>query len=209
MQWGVSGLVLRDEAAGGSYGTAFFEAFPGNGGFLRGEGETLELAEADAFAVFSRENACPGHVWGRRGYLNGGAFCLRCKCFKVQFKTVYMMGGWSKPLTDTELSSLGCGVCIPRHDDKPEQRRYRRRLWLRGRVAGVDLPPQPPVGITEDEKDAFIAASDAAVLRWFAAAYAARGEPGEKSGGLMEEFFGRLASRDLERRARKEGLIPA
>ncbi|MGY0793145.1 hypothetical protein ACW7BJ_27580 [Azospirillum argentinense] len=67
VQWGGKGVVLSES---GSYGTAFFEAFPndGSGGFLRGEGKTVEEAEADCFSQWQRQHACHttgGHRWTR------------------------------------------------------------------------------------------------------------------------------------------------
>jgi len=42
VQWGGRGLVLSKK---GSYSTAFFEAFPKDGGSIRGEGSDLKAAE--------------------------------------------------------------------------------------------------------------------------------------------------------------------
>ena len=53
VQWGDRGLVLRREKSGGSYTTAFFEAFPNNPQtFIRGEGVCIEEAERLAFKQF-------------------------------------------------------------------------------------------------------------------------------------------------------------
>ena len=70
VQWGGRGVVLRADDKGGSYSTAFFEAMPAGGGFIRGEGKSIEEAEADAFSRFEKEDACRPHRWGRRGYTN-------------------------------------------------------------------------------------------------------------------------------------------
>ena len=73
VQWGI-GIVPA--------GVSFFEAFPGNddtaGGFIRGEGSTLEEAEASAFAKYERQHECQ-HLWGREDYKNGYALCRRCR----------------------------------------------------------------------------------------------------------------------------------
>lgn len=65
--------------------TAFFEAFPtcnGVGTFLRGEGATVEEAEAAAFVKYERASQCQHDKgWDRKGYTNGGAFCNGCGMF--------------------------------------------------------------------------------------------------------------------------------
>ena len=69
-----------------SYMTAFFEAFPKNPRtFIRGEGKTIEEAEASAYARFERFVRCQndrGHKYDRRGYTNGAGFCHRCGMFR-------------------------------------------------------------------------------------------------------------------------------
>jgi hypothetical protein len=131
VQWGGSGIVITDA---GSYGTAFFEAFPGDGsaGFLRGEGETLEAAETDAFARYSRQRACHvagGHAWTRarrlkgheerlrKGrkvpkvdtYTNGGCFCLRCGAFQTAKPSIPRLGSWRDPMAFGELELIMMG----------------------------------------------------------------------------------------------------
>ena len=82
VQWGVGGLVFRDEDKGGNYVTAFFEAFPKDPDtFIRGEGATVAEAEENAFAQFEKYLACPGHEFERRGYINGAGFCKHCDLF--------------------------------------------------------------------------------------------------------------------------------
>lgn len=82
VQWGDSGVVLREADKGGSYRTAFFEAFPRNPNtFIRGEGATVGDAEASAFAKFQKYQACDGHEFERRGYTNGAGFCKHCGFF--------------------------------------------------------------------------------------------------------------------------------
>lgn len=75
-----------------TYETAFFEAFPGPGGFLRGEGKTIEEAEASAWRQFRRHEDCPGHEFEKRGYKNGAGFCKHCKMFKT--KVFKPEAGW-------------------------------------------------------------------------------------------------------------------
>jgi len=83
VQAGDDGLVIGGEE--GAYTTAFFEAFPtcnGVGTFIRGEGATVEEAEAKAFEKFEKANAClHDKGWDRKGYTNGGAFCNGCGMF--------------------------------------------------------------------------------------------------------------------------------
>ena len=62
VQWGRQGIVFGKE---NSYNTAFFEAYPGNG-FIRGEGKTLEDAEAQAFAEWQRDEKCSKSDGGHR-----------------------------------------------------------------------------------------------------------------------------------------------
>lgn len=70
---------------GGSYQTAFFEAFPG-GTFLRGEGATLAEAEEGCWEQYQRFLNCDGKrergewhgPYERRQYRNGAGFCTRC-----------------------------------------------------------------------------------------------------------------------------------
>jgi hypothetical protein len=81
VQWGDTGVVFRRKEHGGSYETAFFEAFPGDT-FIRGEGKTVAEAEAHAFAQFIRFSACSGHDFERRNYTNGAGFCKHCGMFK-------------------------------------------------------------------------------------------------------------------------------
>lgn len=66
-----------------TYETAFFEAFPNNPStFIRGEGKTIEDAEASAWKQFQKFSACKGHEYEKRGYKNGAGFCKNCGMFK-------------------------------------------------------------------------------------------------------------------------------
>ena len=85
VQWGSVGVVLREAEYGGSYWTAFFESFPTDPKtFIRGEGETVQVAEAKAYQAFQRYRACNGHEFERRNYTNGAGFCKHCGLFKSQ-----------------------------------------------------------------------------------------------------------------------------
>jgi hypothetical protein len=70
----------------GEPGGAFAESFPTINGietYLRGEGETPLLAEADCWAKFSKQSACEHHEWSRefksRVRTDGYARCIHCE----------------------------------------------------------------------------------------------------------------------------------
>jgi len=82
LQSGTSGIVF-ERKKGGSYRTAFFEAFPRDPDtFIRGEGKDLGEAENDAWRQFQKNSMCKGHEFEKRGYNNGGGFCKHCNMFK-------------------------------------------------------------------------------------------------------------------------------
>lgn len=136
VQWGGEGLVYSRT---GNYCTAFFEAFPLDGGFIRGEGETIEQAECTCFAKFEKTSNCQ-HVWGRRGYTNTGGTCLKCKLFAAnRFQEIYQIGAWRRPLSPIEVQFLnlretGFGA--------PENARYARKLALRKKLFGTNEAPR-------------------------------------------------------------------
>lgn len=153
VQWGSHGLVLSQKPDG-SYKTAFFEAFPKGGGFIRGEGETLADAEASAFAKYLKISACD-HGWSRKGYTNGGAICRHCGAFQAVFRPIVVLGAHRKPLSPTSLDLLAEGAYRPCVDD-PRQHSYQRRQWLKAKRMGIQLPdfdtaPPAPRGFDEDD----------------------------------------------------------
>lgn len=76
VQWGDKGVVFSKN---GSYTTSFFEAFPNEPKtFIRGEGETIAIAEQDAWCKFESIINCKGHEFERRGYRNGVGVCRHC-----------------------------------------------------------------------------------------------------------------------------------
>lgn len=80
VQCGDRGIVL---SANGSYRTAFFEAFPKDPKtFIRGQGETIEMAERAAWNNYERIVGCNSHEFERRGYKNGSGICKHCELFK-------------------------------------------------------------------------------------------------------------------------------
>ena len=84
VQSGDRGIVITDK---GSYRTAFFEAFPRSPNtFIRGEGETIQAAEAQAWGEYQRVSSCPGpngHEFEARGYENGAGICKHCGMFST------------------------------------------------------------------------------------------------------------------------------
>jgi len=90
--------------------TPFFEAFvPGT--FIRGEGATIEEAEAKAFAQYEREGTCEHH-WGRQRpggtlYTNGAGWCRKCRAFRSgMFPSIYEFGKHRQPLSPMEEQHL-------------------------------------------------------------------------------------------------------
>lgn len=96
LQGGTNGVVF-DRASGTSYRTAFVEAFLDDS-FYRGEGDSIEAAEAACWDKYVRTTACSGHEWEARGYKNGAGFCKHCNKFE------------SKRFTPEQLG-LYCGYC--------------------------------------------------------------------------------------------------
>lgn len=87
LQYGSSGIVFSKK---GSYETAFFEAFPtisGKGTFIRGEGETPDEAEDNAWKTYQKYLNCPEHEFTRihRGKhrTDGCGVCVHCGMFST------------------------------------------------------------------------------------------------------------------------------
>lgn len=143
VQWGARGIVLGRNP----YNTAFFEAFPdrkvtAGGGFIRGEGATIEEAEDKAYARFVKQNAC-SHLWGREHYRNTGQLCRHCRAFRCnEIREVVVLGKHRKPLEWHEVSALEMDC-----DDS-----WLRIMRLRARVFGVRSRPAQATAV-----DAFIA----------------------------------------------------
>lgn len=96
VQAGLDGLVIVRDPEQPNYSTAFFEAFPRSPKtFLRGEGATVEEAEAAAWAKWQRIASCPGpegHEYETRGYKNGAGFCKHCGMFATDVFLVSEVG---------------------------------------------------------------------------------------------------------------------
>lgn len=74
----VDGVLGKDNELV-SYRTAFFEAFPKEPScFIRGEGKTVEEAEADAYEQYLKIKSCTHEEFDRRGRVDGYAFCKAC-----------------------------------------------------------------------------------------------------------------------------------
>ena len=140
VQWGGDGLVLDDAP----YHTAFFEAFPdanvsAAGGFIRGEGATIEEAEDDAYAIFLKEHACR-HLWGREHYRNGGQLCRHCRAFRCkEVKEVVILGRHRKQIPWYHAHML----------DTRSNKPWARLLRLRASLFGIE--ERPPRATPVDE----------------------------------------------------------
>lgn len=168
VQWGARGVVLGPKP----YKTAFFEAFPKEAGFIRGEGETIADAERDAFARFQREQGC-AHVWGRRGYTNGAGKCIRCNAFRSNlFHPVTQIGSWRAPISRMCLDTIIMGwLRRSARDLGIIDARHNRHTWLRARSQGIELPPIPDAPMTDTqfmgmELDPYRTACREAVATW-------------------------------------------
>lgn len=105
VQCGDKGVVL---SAKGSYRTAFFEAFPDT--FIRGQGGTVEEAEAAAWTKYQAQLACPEHTFERRGESEHGT-CISCGLFKTHaFKPLHSCSVCGKP--HVNLQFFGGYLCV-------------------------------------------------------------------------------------------------
>lgn len=226
VQWGGGGVVLTPD---GSYVTAFFEAFPAVGGFIRGEGETIEAAEAKAWSLYRRERVCHesgGHQWSRNRrrrtkdgelltdlYTNGGCFCMRCGSFRTVMPAIVILGSWREPLRATELHSVASGFCRVTDDHDRAQQVHARRLELRARLSGIAVPDWRDPAYADDipysfepEENRYAAACRAAVLEFYAREHERlRAEPDYDS--ILGDVMGSWALRSLHRDAVAAGLI--
>lgn len=124
VQGGKRGLVVM-RSGGGSYRTAFVEAFV-TGTFIRGEGPTVEEAEDAAWAKYQKVLDCDGTgqphgPFEPRHYDNGAGFCTRCGAW---------FSGVCEPSQDVKAERLACDAVIARYgEDVPGSR------WWPGLVA--------------------------------------------------------------------------
>lgn len=79
IQGGNCGLVIDSKDNSKSYTTAFVEAFPKSPRcFIRGEGNTIQEAEEQAWNRYQNILNCKGHEFEARGRTDGYGFCKNC-----------------------------------------------------------------------------------------------------------------------------------
>lgn len=79
------------------YSTAFFEAFPKDPStFIRGEGSTLEEAEAACWKQLRTIQACPQHEFERKGRKDGYVYCKKCALSGLFFDPLHPCSGCNK-----------------------------------------------------------------------------------------------------------------
>lgn len=137
------------------YTETFFEAFPKDGGYLRGEGKTFDQAEKACFLKWQKMSQC-NHLWARHGN-HGYAKCRNCGEGKSFFNPIVELGAWKKPINGHQISAIaeGCiqDVAWSKELQKPRQRKWRRHLYLKAKQAKLKLPPTPgPSMDPEDEE---------------------------------------------------------
>ncbi len=220
VQWGASGLVI---GRSGARRTAFFEAFPadGAGGFIRGEGSSLDDAEKHAFDRWKRQHECfitGGHRWGRTRrlkegktttYTNGGAYCLKCGAFETALKPIVTLGGWRAPLCSSELSLISMGAARP-DDSARKTIQSARALELRAKMYGIDIPDwRDSIFATKKEwpdTDPYEDACSVAVAKFYAKHYLDY-QARPLGDSLFASVMSGLAIREIHDRAVELGLI--
>lgn len=195
VQWGSGGVVIGKTS---SRATAFFEAFP-DGSFIRGEGQTIALAEDDALRHYRKKLACPDHHWQRGSYMNGGAICKRCGCFETRFHPIVKLGGWRDKPDLGDLTFILGGTYLFAHfralSEGSSRRGHLRETWLRLRVAGIGLPCMP-IEIPEGNSDnhTWNAVARDRIMTWAVA----NGYPDNipaREGSAIDGFFSALNNR--------------
>lgn len=92
------------------YRTAFFEAFPKDPScFLRGEGSSIEEAEADAYTQYLEVVNCKEHEFDRKGRTDGYAYCKHCS--------------YSSTVLEPLTKCVDCGVPTAKFQDRDKQHR--------------------------------------------------------------------------------------
>ena len=161
VQWGGGGIVL----GASPYRTAFFEAFPKAGGFIRGEGPTVTEAEDAAMAKYLRHEACT-HLWSRK-FPNGLGHCRRCGATRSgMFPAIVGRGAWRAPLSGHEVTAVLDGHIEPIIESRHNDPAYSRRIWLRCKMHGLHLPPIPTEGRGILEDSDYMRACDDIVCAW-------------------------------------------
>jgi hypothetical protein len=224
VQWGGGGVVF---SRNDSYRTAFFEAFPedGSAGFIRGEGKTVDDAEASAHRQWTRMSGCHvtgGHRWTRAmrtgekekrlrngreipkvsTYTNGGCFCLKCGSFKTAMPKIVTLGNWKSPLSYFELESFGMGYLRPSKWDEPDREIRRSRQMKRLKAAGINIPDwtdpkyQNEDGNPFEEDDDYTRDCRKAIAVWYLDNK--DNVASTTSNSLMQSFFDSFSRRYLE-----------
>lgn len=117
-QSGANGIVF---SKGGNYRTAFFEAFPNNPKcFIRGEGETVEAAEQQAWDKYQKIQGC-NHEMERRDRTDGYGFCKHCSYSVMVFEPLTKCCKCGKP-TRWTTDYKGRWYCKFHARNKPKER---------------------------------------------------------------------------------------
>lgn len=214
VQWGSSGVVLGGNE---NYRTAFFEAFPNDnsGGFIRGEGASIEDAECKAFTRWRQESQCQ-HIWSRQVrkkdgtpgwlYTNGGGVCVKCGAFKLVFQPLFELGSYRQPLSSEEISYITSGFLASGFGDTGSAK-YRRRLEVRARYFGIQLPDKPAGDLDcfSDEREAYAeACMDAMIEYYLKSRERLRASNSE---GAVSRLLNSIGLMAVEREAKRRGLI--
>ncbi len=94
--------AVTGQAKAPGYTTAFFEAFPKNPDtFIRGEGATVEEAEAQCWEKYQRRINCPKHEFERRDRVNGYCFCKHCNLSGMFMDPLFFCTVCDEPTTHT------------------------------------------------------------------------------------------------------------
>lgn len=227
VQWGGRGIVISEDSV---RGTAFFEAFPVAKGFFRGEGKSVEDAEAACFKKWAAFSICD-HKWGRgfivesrgvefkhgrmrpklRGkthYTNGGAICKKCKAFASMFKPVHALCSYKAGPSIHDLTLAAEGALRPASPayQSKDLNKWARKSELLLRLAGVDLPETPDtpsqLDIFDDPNlDPYNVECRRAVVSWYVEN---REALAKTPGKMMQGFFDTLEQRSMERLVEEE-----
>ena len=115
-----------------TYTTAFVEVFPKNPRtFIRGEGKTIQEAEASAWEQYQRIMTCDHHAFERREYRNGAAICTHCGLFQTDvFVPLEVCVICATPTYQT------CDIdnnwyCIEHRDLVPEEKQTESYKWAK------------------------------------------------------------------------------
>lgn len=129
LQGGECGVVIRPADKGGTYRTAFVEAFPG-GTFIRGEGSTVLEAETACWLKYQRYENCPGangHDYEPRNHRNGAGFCKHCGRFASKVFSPEQLGCFCKVCgVPTFWARVGEDFYCDLHHDTPEVQALRQ-----------------------------------------------------------------------------------